>query len=223
MSRRRRKKVNSPSESGGEFVFLCSFMCGREKSFGRTCERPCVRFNYFPTDALYAPAAPHQSELMPARTYLIINAVSNVAETFISFTSFFSPLLLLVHTPKQQKGAWICYQLRLYGQNVVVVTHFCVSSAACSAVPTRVPSCFIIFHRSSPMRPSSSPTQDRKRGKRRKYRNCLICFIWYLKCCLILLDLCIQSASRVNIKVFFLLFISHKVITSVDQLHFNVK
>lgn len=48
------KKVNRASESGGEFVFLCSFMRGGEKSLGaRASVRVSVSIIFLPMHCMH--------------------------------------------------------------------------------------------------------------------------------------------------------------------------
>lgn len=97
--------------------------------------------------------SPTSKWTVPARTYLKINAVLDVAKKLISFTGV---SLSLAHTSKHTQARSDSISVTTHRQNAMLVAdlrcehrRWLNSSAAAGWKPAHGPTCFIIFHRSS--------------------------------------------------------------------------
>lgn len=90
------------------------------------CVRLSVRlFQLFSHRCIVCTTSPTSKWTVPARTYLKINAVLDVAKKFISFTGV---SLSSAHTPKHTKARTDSISVTTHRQNGELVTDLCVSS-----------------------------------------------------------------------------------------------
>lgn len=101
--------------------------------------------------------SPTSKWTVPARTYLKINAVLDVAKKLISFTGV---SLSSAHTPKHTQARSDSISVTTHRQNAMLVAdlrfeqrRWLNSSAAAGWKPAHGPTCFFIFHRSSSVSP----------------------------------------------------------------------
>lgn len=99
-------KEEEEEKAAANQYFLASLMCGETEEFGRTCK--CLfQLSPHPSWMHCMPRQPPTSKwVVPARTRLIINAVWNIAETFMPFAGFLS----LAQSPKRTAIAYISWR-----------------------------------------------------------------------------------------------------------------